>query len=201
MTSGLLFLLVFCGGFSIMSIELLGGRILAPYFGSSIYVWGSLITVFMLALSIGYLLGGRYSLRVPSLQRFGTLFLVSATAVLPLLLAGNLLMDFVFEYVEDPRYGSLLASMLLFFVPTIALGMISPYAVRLLVQHRDQSGHIAGKLYFVSTIGSALGTLLTSFYLVLYFEVNQILIAIVAALVACGLTAVGAGRRSGVVTT
>lgn len=195
MSAGLLFLLVFCGGFSIMSIELLGGRILAPYFGSSIYVWGSLITVFMLALSIGYLLGGRYSLRNPSLIRFGSLFLVSAAAVLPLLLAGNLLMDLVFEYIDDPRYGSLLASMVLFFVPTIALGMISPYAVRLLVEHRDQSGHIAGKLYFVSTIGSALGTLLTSFYLVLYFEVNQILIAIIAALVLCGLVAVGAGRR------
>ncbi|MDH3589168.1 MAG: fused MFS/spermidine synthase [Gammaproteobacteria bacterium] len=178
-----------------MSIELLGGRILAPYFGSSIYVWGSLITVFMLALSIGYLLGGRYSLRNPSLKRFGSLFLVSAAAVLPLLLAGNLLMDLVFEYVDDPRYGSLLASMVLFFVPTIALGMISPYAVRLLVEHKDQSGHIAGKLYFVSTIGSALGTLLTSFYLVLYFEVNQILVAIVTTLVLCGLVAVGAGRR------
>ena len=201
MTAGLLFLLVFCGGFSIMSIELLGGRILAPYFGSSIYVCCSLITVFMLALSIGYLLGGQYSLRDPSLKRFGVLFLVSATAVLPLLLAGNELMDLVFQFVEDPRYGSLLASLSLFFVPTIALGMISPYAVRLLVEHRDQSGHIAGKLYFVSTIGSALGTLLTSFYLVLYFEVNQILIAIVATLIACGLIAVGAGRRGGLVST
>lgn len=194
MTSGLLFLLVFCGGFSIMSIELLGGRILAPYFGSSIYVWGSLITVFMLALSIGYLLGGRLSLRNPSTRRFGSLFLVSAAAVLPLLLAGNWLMDLVFEYVEDPRYGSLLASTALFFIPTVALGMISPYAVRLLVDHRDHSGHVAGKLYFVSTIGSALGTLLTSFYLVLYFEVNHILIAIFLALILCGIGALASGR-------
>ena len=53
MVAALIFLLVFCGGFSIMAIELLGGRILAPYFGSSIYVWGSLITVFMLALAAG----------------------------------------------------------------------------------------------------------------------------------------------------
>ena len=61
--------LAFCGGFSIMSLELLGGRILAPWFGSSIYVWGSIITVFMLALSIGYLTGGRLSLRSPSAAR------------------------------------------------------------------------------------------------------------------------------------
>ena len=196
MTSGLLLLLVFCGGFSIMSIELLGGRILAPYFGSSIYVWGSLITVFMLALSIGYLLGGRYSLNNPSVTRFGGLFLIAALAVMPLLLAGNQLMNFVFEYIEDPRYGSLAAAMMLFFLPTIALGMISPYAVRLLVEHREHSGHIAGKLYFVSTIGSALGTLLTSFYLVLYFEINQILIAVIAALILCGLIALGCDQRA-----
>jgi len=63
----LIFLLAFTGGFVIMSIELLGGRILAPWFGSSVYVWGSIITVFMVALSLGYLIGGRLSLKNPSL--------------------------------------------------------------------------------------------------------------------------------------
>ncbi|MBT8144680.1 MAG: fused MFS/spermidine synthase [Gammaproteobacteria bacterium] len=186
----LVFLLVFLGGFSVMSIELLGGRILAPYFGSSIYVWGSLITVFMLALSIGYLLGGRLSLGNASHRRFGVLFLVAAVAVLPLLFGSDWLMDQVFDVIDDPRYGSLTASMILFFLPTVALGMVSPYAVRLLVDHHEQSGHIAGKLYFASTLGSALGTLLTSFYFVLYFEVGQILVAIVTALVACGLLSI-----------
>lgn len=195
MLGALVLVLVFCGGFSVMSIELLGGRILAPYFGSSIYVWGSLITVFMLALSIGYLLGGKMSLREPNASRFGVLFIVSALAVLPLLFGGEALMDFVFERVEDPRYGSLLASMLLFFVPTVALGTISPYAVRLLVDTREHSGQVAGKLYFVSTIGSALGTLLTSFYFVLYFEIGQILGAILMVLIACGLASLGAARR------
>ena len=54
-----IYLLAFVGGFVIMSLELLGGRVLAPYFGSSIYVWGSIITVFMLSLALGYLFGGR----------------------------------------------------------------------------------------------------------------------------------------------
>ena len=62
--------LAFTSGFVIMSLELLGGRLLAPYFGSSIYVWGSVITVFMLALSAGYLTGGWLSLFNPSLKRF-----------------------------------------------------------------------------------------------------------------------------------
>ena len=66
--------LAFVSGFVIMSLELLGGRLLAPYFGSSIYVWGSVITVFMLALSVGYLTGGKLSLFNPSLKRFSLIF-------------------------------------------------------------------------------------------------------------------------------
>jgi hypothetical protein len=66
--------------------------------------------------------------------------------------------------------------LLLFFLPTCISGMVSPYAVRLLIADRASAGHLAGKLYFVSTFGSAAGTLLTSFYLVLYLEVNTILL-------------------------
>jgi len=73
-----IYVLAFTGGFVIMSLELLGGRVLAPYFGSSIYVWGSIITVFMLSLALGYLFGGKLSLHRPSLTRFGTIFAVAA---------------------------------------------------------------------------------------------------------------------------
>ncbi|NNF52755.1 MAG: fused MFS/spermidine synthase [Gammaproteobacteria bacterium] len=186
--------LAFIGGFSIMSIELLAGRMLAPFFGSSIYVWGSIITVFMLSLSLGYLLGGRLSVRAPSLRKFGYIFLAAGATITPLLLAGNVIMEAVFAAVEDPRYGSLLASVALFFIPTVAMGTISPYAVRLLVDTVGHSGQVAGFLYFVSTLGSALGTLLTSFYFVLWFEVTQILISLGLALIACGLAAIVFGR-------
>ena len=192
-----IFILVFSGGFSVMSIELLGGRILAPYFGSSIYVWGSIISIFMLALSFGYLLGGTLSLRAPSLRKLGVIFLVCAVTVLPMILGADVLMDWVFVRVDDPRYGSLITATGLFFVPTIAMGVISPYAVRLLVQNQHHSGQVAGKLYFVSTAGSALGTLLTSFYLVLYFEVNQILFTLLAVLAVCGISAIAADGRLG----
>lgn len=177
-----------------MAIELLGGRILAPYFGSSIHVWGSIITVFMLALSVGYLLGGWWSMRKPALGRLALIFLLAGLAVLPLLLAGETLLGWVFEHVKDPRYGSLLASMLLFMLPTVLLGMVSPYTVRLLVSLPGHSGRVAGTLYFLSTIGSALGTLSTAFYLVLWFEVRSILVAVVVVLMACALLAWLAAR-------
>ncbi len=193
-TNLLVLTLAFTSGFIIMSIELLGGRILAPYFGSSIYVWGSIITVFMVSLSVGYLTGGRLSVHNPSLVRYGGFFVVAALTLTPTIVFGNAMMDAVFARVIDPRYGSLLASSLLFFVPTAVLGMIAPYSVRLMVQTTEHSGRIAGGLYFVSTLGSALGTLATSFYLVLWFEVNQILWTMFTVLMMGGLVAFTTGR-------
>lgn len=181
----------FVSGFCIMTIELLGGRILSPYFGSSVYVWGSIITVFMLSLSFGYLSGGRLSMRSPNPVTYAIFFVSAALLVTPIILFADGIMEQVFLVIEDPRYGSLVASMLLFFVPTVILGMISPYSIRLLVRNEEHSGHIAGQLYFVSTIGSALGTLGTSFYFVLWFEVNAILWGVVLTLIAAGATVLG----------
>jgi hypothetical protein len=186
----LVYCLAFVSGFTIMSVELLGGRILSPYFGSSIYVWGSIITIFMVSLSIGYLLGGKMSLRHADLGRYGLFFIFAAVALIPTIALGDNMMDAVFLRIEDPRYGSLVASMLLFFLPTAILGMIAPYSIRLMVENTHHSGHVAGRLYFVSTLGSALGTLATSFYLVLYFEVNQILGVMVLSLVLAGVTSI-----------
>ena len=73
-------------GFFVMAVELLGGRLLAPTFGSSIYVWGAIITIFMLALSLGYLAGGRYSMVTPSVRRLGAILAIAALTVVPLLL-------------------------------------------------------------------------------------------------------------------
>ena len=186
----LIYLLAFTGGFVIMSLELLGGRVLAPYFGSSIYVWGSIITVFMLSLSLGYLIGGRWSIRNPSLMRFGGIFIVGALLMYPLVSFAEPVMQWIFQSISDPRYGSLAASTFLFMAPTIILGMISPYSVRLLVVSIERSGQVAGRLYFVSTLGSALGTLITSFYFVLHFEINTILLMLTLALLSMSALAI-----------
>lgn len=189
-----IYLLAFSGGFVIMSLELLGGRILAPYFGSGIYVWGSIITIFMLSLSIGYLLGGRLSVHNPSSSRFAAIFAVAAVLLLPLTIYAQGIMEFIFLRVEDPRYGSLVTSIVLFGLPTVILGMISPYSVRLLVDNVSESGRVAGSLYFVSTLGSAIGTLMTSFYFVLWFEVNAIIILLIGCLALLAALAFTADR-------
>lgn len=173
-----------------MGIELLGGRILAPFFGSSVHIWGSIIAVFMLSLSLGYLLGGKLSTRSPSLTIYGLIFLFAAITLLPIILFSQSIMEAVFINIEDSRYGSLVASMVLFFIPTVILGMLSPYSVRLLVKNSNESGQVAGKLYFVSTLGSALGTIMTSFYFILWFEINPIIYSYIGVLACLGLLAI-----------
>jgi len=184
----LIFLMAGWSGFFLMAIELLSGRILAPHFGSSIQVWGAVITVFMLALSIGYLIGGHVSVKDPSITKLSIILLTAAAATTPAVLLGDLVMERTFELILDPRYGSLIAATLLFFVPTMIAGMVSPYAVRLLVSECRLSGQHAGSLFFVSTFGSAAGTVLTSFYLVLYLDVNQIFWILIAVSTSIGLS-------------
>ncbi len=183
-------------GFFVMGVELLGGRLLAPFFGNSIFVWGGIIAVFMACLSVGYLLGGRFSVKNPSLARLGWLLLGEALLALPIIFLGDVVLEALSEAVPDPRYGSLLGSVLLFGAPTVFSGMISPYAVRLLIAALDSSGLAAGRLYFVSTLGSAAGTLITSFYLVLYLEIDTILLCLMAISALIGSTLVLADYRS-----
>lgn len=170
----LIFLIAGWSGFFLMAVELLSGRMLSPNFGSSIQVWGAIITVFMLALSVGYLIGGRLSIKEPSLAKLSAILIATAVATTPAVLFGDTVTERIFLLILDPRYGSLLAALLLYFLPTMIAGMVSPYAVRLLVSECRLSGHYAGSLYFVSTFGSAAGTILTSFYLVLILDMNQI---------------------------
>ena len=181
-------------GFFVMGVELLGGRLLAPFFGNSIFVWGGIIAVFMACLSVGYLLGGRFSLHQPTLSRLGLLLLGEALLALPIIAVGDTVLEALSDVVPDPRYGSLLGSLLLFGAPTVLSGMISPYAVRLLVSALDSSGLSAGRLYFVSTLGSATGTILTSFYLVLYLEINTILLCFMGISALVGATLIVADR-------
>ena len=179
MTRLLVFLIAGWSGFFTMTVELLSGRYLAPTFGGSIHVWGGIIAVFMLALAAGYLAGGRLSINEPSLRKLALILLLAATTITPVILFGDRIVDMIASALPDPRYGSMTATTALFFAPTMFAGMVSPYAVRLLIDEHSLSGQCAGRLYFVSTFGSAAGTLITSFYLVLYLEIFQIIWALV----------------------
>ena len=163
-------------GFIIMAFEIMSGRILSPTFGSSIFVWGAVITVFMLALSFGYLIGGRISMNRPSLKRLAGLHILTGVLLLPVIFLDDPVLDLVFDSFDDQRTGALISCMLLFFLPAMAGGTVTPYAVNLLVHDERLAGFYAGVQYFFSTAFSAAGVLLTSFYFVLILEVDQILL-------------------------
>lgn len=182
-------------GYYVMALELLGGRALSPYFGTGIYVWGAIITLFMLSLSIGYLMGGSWSSINPSVNRLCLILLVGTLMSLPCALFSTAILEFIFDRIMDPRYGALVASVALFFVPITICGAVSPYAIRLLVEALGSSGRVAGKVFFVSTLGSTFGTLLTSFYLVLLFELDQILLGMMGISLLIGTCGLCLGNR------
>lgn len=180
-------------GFFVMGVELLSGRLLAPYWGNGIFTWGAIIAAAMASLSIGYLAGGRISVRGPSIARLGKLMCLAAISTWPIIALGDYALEWLSLLIPDPRYGSLVGSLGLFGIPMFVSGMVSPYAVRLLIADLDHSGEAAGGLYFVSTLGSALGTIVTSFWLVLYWEVNTIILGFIAISMSIGVLLMGWG--------
>ena len=93
--------MAFVSGFCIMTIEMLGARILSPYFGGSLSVWGSIITIFMLALALGYLLGGRLSTRTPSGLTYALFFIGAALFSLPIILFADSVMRPIMINIEE----------------------------------------------------------------------------------------------------
>jgi spermidine synthase len=185
----LLYAVVFMCGAILMALEIVGSRMLAPYFGNSIFVWGSLISVVLAALSLGYWLGGIAADRWPRFSVLAGLIAIPGViiALLPFVYPG--LNRAIAASDMGSRLGPLVACLLLFLVPSVFLGTISPFAVRLQARAVASVGTTAGGLYAVSTAGSIVGTLVTAFYLIAVLGVANIVHALGLALllVAAGI--------------
>ena len=168
-------LLVFVSGAVLMGLEMAGSRILASHFGSSIYVWGSIIGVFLAALSGGYFAGGLAADRKPSFFLLNVLVLLAGCWLLVLPLYGNLVCRVIRSANLGSRLEPLLATTILFGGPSLLMGMVSPFAVRLSASVIDRIGNTAGRLYALSTLGSIVGTLVTAFWLIPLIGVHTIL--------------------------
>jgi MFS family permease len=162
--SGLVLIQVFVAGAVSLAIEMAASRLLAPDFGSSLFVWASLIGLILLYLSLGYYFGGRLADRYPYTQVFYLITLLAAllTALVPLI--AQFVLDWSLHlFASSPLvifYGSLLSVIVLFALPMILLGCVSPYAIRLRVKQVGRAGRTAGMLYAISTAGSIVGTFL-----------------------------------------
>ncbi len=167
-------------GFVLMGFEMLSSRFLNPWFGSGINTWAAIISVTLLALTVGYFLGGRLVDRWPSTRLLGFLVLLaSVTMVVIVIPVGGFERDMVeWEYlgeqmivavgeaIPEDRIAVTAAAAVLIFAPICLVACYSPFAVRLLLVATDASGRQVGTVYGISTFGNILGVLVTSFWLI-----------------------------------
>lgn len=172
-----------------MALEITGGRILAPYFGSSIFVWGSLIGVVLTALSAGYYIGGKIADRRPDFETLCLIILTAGAFVLLIPVVTPVVFDLTISLNLGERYSPLAASAAILTIPSLLLGTVSPYAIKLVAKNMSDLGNVAGKLYSLSTAGSILGTFATAFILIPELGIVRILQLLGAILV--GLSFLG----------
>ena len=158
--------LVFTAGGVLMGLEIAGSRVLAPHFGNSVFVWGSLISVFLIALSLGYYFGGRVADRHPSRLLLNSICLAVAVLIFVIPLYAGPFCEALVEEHWGEQSGPLIASLVLFLPASLGMGMVSPFAIRLATRSVSSVGRSSGTLYALSTTGSIAGTLLTTFVLV-----------------------------------
>ncbi|MFH1533488.1 MAG: fused MFS/spermidine synthase, partial [Nitrospirota bacterium] len=156
-------IIVFFSGAIVMVLELVGSRVLAPYVGTSILVWTSLIGIILGSLSLGYYLGGRIADKKASFRILAFILFSAAILITLTTLIKSPVLTFIQTSIRDLRTASVVATILLFTPASIALGMVSPYSVKLKLHRLEATGRTVGNLYALSTIGSIVGTFLAGF--------------------------------------
>ena len=183
----LLEIVVFVCGAVVMIFELVGSRVLGPYFGTSIFVWTSLIGIILGSLSLGYYLGGKIADKKPSLKNLSLIIFLAAISISLTVLIKDSLLVILQNSFTDIRASSVLASLSLFLPASVFLGMVSPYAVKLKMNNLNTSASTVGNLYAISTTGSIVGTFLSGFYLIPHFGTNKLLIILSITLIIISL--------------
>ena len=165
MRNFLLLLVAFLSGTVLMGLELAGSRVLAIDFGGSIYVWGSLIGIFMAALSAGYYLGGWLVDRVPRAWLLALLLLIGGLWIVLLSVYSRPVTEAIAGRDLGERVGPLVACLALFFVPGMLMGAASPFVIRLTASTVTRVGQTSGIVYAISTLGSIAGAIGVSFFI------------------------------------
>ena len=176
-------IVVFIASFCTLVIELVAGRIMAPYVGVSLYTWTSIIGVVLAGISIGAYLGGLIADRYPRPSTLGWLLFLSGLGAFSISPLTNLIGGA--EFQTSLMIRILLITTIIFFVPSCLLGMISPIVVKLTLNNLEKTGNVVGKIYAFSTLGSILGTFATGFFLISWMGTRYILFTMGIILIIC----------------
>jgi predicted membrane-bound spermidine synthase len=185
-------IVVFISSFCLLVIEIVAGRILAPYVGVSLYTWTSIIGVVLAGISAGAYVGGWLADRRPAPSTLGWLLVASGVTALLVgpaasFIAGDEGLIAAAGIAQTLPQRVVLLAFVLFILPSLALGMISPVAVKLAVRDLDTTGRVVGKIYAFSTLGSIVGTFVTGFYLIARFGTRATMIGVGVTLIITAL--------------
>ena len=179
-----LLILAFVSGMTIMAVEISASRLIAPYFGTSTFVWTNVIGVIMVSLAIGYYLGGKIADKKPDLKLLLKIILIACLFLLFIPFITRPLVELINKNILALKSasllifgGSLITVSLLFILPIVLLGMVSPYIIKLLSLIDPQVGKDAGLVFSVSTLGSILGTFLPVLVFIPYLGTRKTIIA------------------------
>lgn len=181
-------LLLVTYGAVVMGLEIVSSNLMSPYFGGSIYIWGSIISSFMVHFSVGYVTGGYLSRRYPRISVLALFLVICSLWVLLIPVFYKPVCEGISNYIEDVRLGSLVAMNLIFFVPISIMAMVSPYIIGITACWQRQPWLTAGMVLFISTVGSFFGTNITAFYLISLFPVSRIIVGLGIISLAVSLT-------------
>ena len=187
------YFIIFFSGACVLAIEILGTRVLAPFYGVSLFLWSALITITLIALSIGYAVGGYWADKKATMARLCSIIMSAGVwlLLLPFLKKPVLI-------ISEPlglRFAVLFAAFILFTPPLTLLGMVSPYAIKVKATSFDNVGRTAGNLYAISTIGSVIAALLTGFVLIPNIGVSKLILVIGLSLIISAAIGFGLSKQ------
>ncbi len=180
-----LFVVVFITGAAVLIIEVAAIRILAPYFGNTLFTISSIIGVVLGALSVGYYVGGIFADRYPRFSLFFLLIFIGGILSLFIQIFSRVILPAV-GYSLDMKFGPPIMSLILFFPPSFVLGMISPMAIRLKALETEGIGRVSGSIFFWSTLGSIAGSFLAGFFLIPHLGISKVILYTSSVLLALG---------------
>ena len=173
---------VFLGGFAIMVLEIIGARYLGKDFGGSFYVWTSQIGVILIALSLGYYIGGALADRFKKASFLG--WMLTPTGIFVVVIpnfAGRVMDWIIMRHPLDQsipliwqKLDPALGSAMIFLWPCFVLAMLSPYMIRLASKRISHVGRVSGIIYAASTAGSIFGVFISGYILIDMMTLSQI---------------------------
>ncbi len=193
-----LLLTAFVAGMSVMSIEMAISRLLAPYFGTSLFVWTNVLALIMVALTIGYSVGGKIADKYPSERLLYQIMLGIGIYLSLVPVIAMPISRFAIRSINTFSVGAaalaLVAMVLLLAFPFVALGMFSPYIIRLQWQQYPHIGHVAGKVFTWSNVGSIIGTFIPALVTIPLLGTHKTIMLFACLLMLVGIWGLGNWR-------